>query len=225
MAKAHLHHGSKSWRGAKLTSDKFEEKFPNWYSCEITSQETDTFGENSEKSVVVYNIQVNVHLHDSAPIVYAVRRRFNQWVALHEELLDRVPSLSEKAPPGFPSRTLLFKPSVETIHARAEYFHKYLQVLNHDPHLANSYPILSFLELNSVVQCLSVGTVLNVELTPANNIQVLKRIVGGLVGAIHLRVDLRLSKVMVKGFVGAPVVINALKEAGFVIASPELALQ
>lgn len=41
------------------------------------------------------------------------------------------------------------------------------------------------------------GTVLHVELTPSNNLQQLKRVVGGLVGAIHLRVDLRLSKVMV----------------------------
>lgn len=51
---------------------------------EYTSQETDTFGANNEKSVVVYNIQINVHLHDSAPMVYCVRRRFNQWLALHE---------------------------------------------------------------------------------------------------------------------------------------------
>jgi hypothetical protein len=75
---------------------------------------------------------------------------------LYTELLERTPSLSEKMPPGFPSRTLLFKASVETIHNRAEYFHKYLHVLNHDPHLANAYPMLSFLELNAVVQCLAV---------------------------------------------------------------------
>ena len=105
------------------------------------------------------------------------------------------------------------------------------------------------------------GTVLYVELTPTNNLQHLKRVIGGLVGAIHLRVDLRLSKVMVillyllfylhflfrslslcflsfsilclsikftfyvscqiKGFVGAGVVTNALKEAGFTIVTPE----
>eukprot|EP00026_Physarum_polycephalum_P015159 Phypoly_transcript_15783.p1 GENE.Phypoly_transcript_15783~~Phypoly_transcript_15783.p1 ORF type:complete len:192 (+),score=5.00 Phypoly_transcript_15783:80-655(+) len=155
IAKAHLNHGSKSWREAKLTSDKFEEKFSSWYSCEITTKETDTFGENSEKSVVVYNVQVSVHLNDSAPIVYVVRRRFKEWLALHEELLERIPSLSDKAPPGFPSRTLT-KPSVEVVHARAGYFHKYLNVLNHDPQLANASSLLSFLELNSVVQCLSV---------------------------------------------------------------------
>ena len=72
------------------------------------------------------------------------------------ELLERLPVLSDKAPPNFPSRTILFRPSVDTIHARSEYFQKYLHVLNHDPHLANSPPLLSFLELNSIVQCLSV---------------------------------------------------------------------
>eukprot|EP00026_Physarum_polycephalum_P011869 Phypoly_transcript_12116.p1 GENE.Phypoly_transcript_12116~~Phypoly_transcript_12116.p1 ORF type:complete len:115 (+),score=7.00 Phypoly_transcript_12116:667-1011(+) len=105
-------------------------------------------------------------------------------------------SLSDKAPPGFPSRTLT-KPSVEVVHARAGYFHKYLNVLNHDPQLANASSLLSFLELNSVVQCLSVGTIVHVELTPTNNLQLLKKVIGGMVGVIHLRVDLRLSKVMV----------------------------
>lgn len=72
------------------------------------------------------------------------------------ELISRTPSLADRAPPGFPSKTLLFKASTETIHSRAEYFHKYLRVLNLDPQLANSYPLLSFLELNAIVQCLSV---------------------------------------------------------------------
>ena len=82
---------------------------------------------------------------------------------------------------------------------------------------------------------------LHVELTPTNNLQSLKRVIGSLIGAIHLRVDIRLSKIMVmqsspsylpisnhtfqvKGFVGAPVVTNALKEAGFGIVTSELAV-
>jgi hypothetical protein len=79
------------------------------------------------------------------------------------------------------------------------------------------------------------------ELTPTHNIQTLKKVIGGLVGVIYIRVDLRLSKVMVrlhllwvgrsdecltyhkiKGFIGSPAVTDALKEAGFniMIAEP-----
>lgn len=38
---------------------------------------------------------------------------------------------------------------------------------------------------------------MNVELTPSHNLQTLKRVVGTLVGVIYLRVDMRLSKIMV----------------------------
>jgi hypothetical protein len=118
----------------------------------------------------MYDIQVSVHLNSAAPMIFCVRRRFNHWVSLHEgtgtpfsnlvnnikpELLERNPTLNEKVPPKFPSRTLV-KASVETIHSRADYFHKYLYVLNRDPQLANAPPVLSFLELNSIVQSLSV---------------------------------------------------------------------
>jgi len=214
IAKSHLQHGSKSWRGAKLSSDKFEEKYSGWYNSEIISQETDVFGENQEKNVVVYNIQVSVHLNNAAPMIYQIRRRFNHWLCLHEELLERVPTINEKVPPNFPAKSI-FKASMDTIHARAEYFQRYLFVLNRDPQLANSPPLLSFLELNSIVQSLSVGTVLNVELTPSHNLQTLKKLVGSLVGVIYLRVDLRLSKIMVKGFIGTPTVTDAIRDAGF----------
>lgn len=48
------------------------------------------------------------------------------------------------------------KASEETIKERADYFHRYLHVLNKDPSLANVSTLLSFLELNSIVQTLAV---------------------------------------------------------------------
>jgi len=212
---------SKPWKGAKLTSDKFEEKFANWYSCEIKSQELEIYGESIERSVIMYVIQVSVHLNNASPMIYCIKRRFNNWLNLHEEMVERCSSLSGKIPPGFPSRTIT-KASTNTIHTRADYFQKYLHTVTHDPQFANCPPLLSFLELNSIVQSLAVGTALNVELSPTHNIHTLKQVISSLVGVIHIRVDLRLSKVMIKGFLGTQAIADALQNAGFAIAySPD----